>query len=173
LIAHQEKHGPLSGIDHPMEEAVLDEATCPTCHGSGHTPGQKDVVCPTCHGDPETPKLKAWDDMRKFHQSFGPAKWAVTKQMNALLTGEEVVSEEPMLEATIHSLHKITKTKAPAMVKFKSGASAMVHHETAARIMKLHSMMKKANKRKIEGLVNSSPDGLKKVIEFATVHMKG
>jgi len=82
------------------------------------------------------------------------------------------LGEENIMEATIHSLHAITKTKHPAQVKFRSGASAMVHHETAAQIMKLHSKMNAANKRKIEGLVNSSPDGLKKVIEFATVHMK-
>jgi hypothetical protein len=82
------------------------------------------------------------------------------------------VAEEVIAEATIHTLHVISKSKAPSAVRFKNGANAMVHHGTAAQVMKLHSMMKAANKRRIEALVNSSPDGLKKVVDFATTHMR-
>jgi len=80
---------------------------------------------------------------------------------------------EALDEATIHSLHTITRTKTPAVVRFRNHATAMVHHETAAQVMKLHSMMKAANKRKIEALINGSPEGLKKVHDFALAHMKG
>jgi hypothetical protein len=101
--------------------------------------------------------------------TIGPKEHAVSKPMKALLTGEEA---EPIQESTIHSLHSIARSKTPAMVRFRNGSSAMVHHGTAARIMKLHSLMRKHNKRKIEALVNSSPDGLKKVVDFADVHLK-
>lgn len=83
--------------------------------------------------------------------------------------GEET---EMVMEATIHSLHSITRAKTPATVRFRNGAQAMVHHGTAALVMKLHSMMKKSNKRRIENLVNASADGLKQVVDFATTHMK-
>jgi len=104
------------------------------------------------HGDPTT---------------HGPKEHPVSKPMKALLTGEETI-----VEATIHSLHSIAKSKTPATVRFKNGSNAMVHHGTAARIMRLHSLMRKHNKRKVEALVNSSPDGLKKVVDFVDVHLK-
>jgi hypothetical protein len=104
------------------------------------------------HGDPTT---------------HGPKEHPVSKPMKALLTGEETI-----VEATIHSLHSIAKSKTPATVRFKNGSNAMVHHGTAARIMRLHSLMREHNKRKVEALVNSSPDGLKKVVDFVDVHLK-
>jgi predicted Fe-Mo cluster-binding NifX family protein len=100
----------------------------------------------------------------------GPTKGSIRDYHHSLLKNH--IDENTIVEATIHSLHTINKRKTPAMVKFGNGSAAMVHHETAARIMKLHSKVNSKNKRKIEGLVNSSPDGLKKVIEFAQVHLK-
>jgi hypothetical protein len=86
--------------------------------------------------------------------------------------GKHLVKEEVIAEATIHSLHAIARSKTPANVRFKNGSSAMVHHGTAARVMRLHSLMRKHNKRKVEALVNSSPDGLKKVVDFVDTHLK-
>ncbi len=85
----------------------------------------------------------------------------------------ESTNNESIMEATIHALHTITRTKTPAVVRFRNHATAMVHHATAAQIMKLYSQMKAANKRKIEAMVNGSPEAMKKVHDFALAHMKG
>lgn len=82
------------------------------------------------------------------------------------------VKEDSMMEATIHSLHTITKTQHPANIRFRDGSSAMIDHPTAAQIMKLHSKVNRLNKKKIEGLINSGPTGIKKVSSFIKDHMK-
>jgi hypothetical protein len=81
--------------------------------------------------------------------------------------GEDVVHE-----ATIHTLHAITKTRHPAQVRYKNGSSGMVDHPTAAMIMKLHSKVNPQNKKKIESLINSGPAGLSKVAKFVSTHLK-
>lgn len=81
-------------------------------------------------------------------------------------------ADKPIHEAAIHQIHTITKTKAPADVSFKSGGSARVSPQQAAVIMRLHTVMKPENKAKIEALVNSGPDGLAKVAEFASNNLQ-
>lgn len=79
---------------------------------------------------------------------------------------------EGMQEAVLHHLHTVTKTKSPVDVKFKNGSSARVTPQVAAQIMRLHTLLSPQNKTKIEALVNTSPDGLQKVAEFAAAHLK-
>lgn len=81
-------------------------------------------------------------------------------------------ADKPIHEAAIHQIHTITKTKSPADVSFKSGGSARVSPQQAAVIMRLHTVMKPENKAKIEALVNSGPDGLAKVAEFASNNLQ-
>ena len=82
------------------------------------------------------------------------------------------VTEEFVGEAAIHKIHHIAKTKTSSEVAFKNGTSSAVDHKTALSIMRLHGMLKPENKSKIETLVNTSPEGLKKVAEFAAQNLK-
>lgn len=85
---------------------------------------------------------------------------------------KDKIKEDTMMEATIHSLHTITKTQNPASVRFRDGSSAMIDHPTAAQIMHLHSKVNRLNKKKIEGLINGGAAGIKKVSAFIKDHMK-
>lgn len=85
---------------------------------------------------------------------------------------ETTQDDDTIMEATIHSMHTIMKTQHPAKVRFRDGSSAMIDHPTAHQIMKLHSKVNRLNKKKIEGLINSGPMGIRKVSTFIKDHMK-
>lgn len=85
---------------------------------------------------------------------------------------KEESGDDTIMEATIHSLHTIMKTQHPAKVRFRDGSAAMIDHPTAHQIMKLHSKVNRLNKKKIEGLINSGPMGIRKVSTFIKDHMK-
>ena len=82
------------------------------------------------------------------------------------------VAEDYLGEAAIHKIHHIARSKTSADVAFKNGTSSAVDHKTAINIMRLHGMLKPENKSKIENLVNTSPEGLKKVAEFIAQNLK-
>jgi hypothetical protein len=80
--------------------------------------------------------------------------------------------KEELSEAVIHKLHQVTKTGEPVDVMFKNGSTARITPQQAKAIMLLHTKLNPQNKAKVEALVNSSPDGLKKVADFCDDHLK-
>ena len=83
------------------------------------------------------------------------------------------VKEETQIEeAVVHKLHHIASTKTAGEVVFKNGARTKVEPKIASLIMTLHANLKPSNKKKIEDLVNKSPQGLEKVADFALTNLK-
>lgn len=74
-------------------------------------------------------------------------------------------------EAVLHHLHHIHKTGAPVDVHFRNGSNMRVPVNSAALVMRLHTLLNPKNKRKIENIMNQSPEALKKVIDFATTNL--
>jgi hypothetical protein len=79
---------------------------------------------------------------------------------------------EEIQEGAIHKLHHIAKTKTAADVTFKNGASSRVDPATAHKVVTLHAKLNPQNKKNVEALVNSGPQGLTKVAAFAVDNLK-
>lgn len=75
-------------------------------------------------------------------------------------------------EGAIHKVHHIAKSRTAGDVIFANGASSKVDPVAALKVMKLHAALNPQNKQKIEKLVNSGPDGLSRVCDFADKNMK-
>jgi hypothetical protein len=188
LLDHIKQHGPTSDLDESVDEEIVNEAIKGWKHAhtdiakfrrdAGNAAAGAKLVRAKKDGSESgmhdaTTHHKTEADARAKHEYIKSINPGRDVKHHLYVNGEHRgLLEETIQEATIHSLHSIARSKTPATVRFRNGSSAMVHHGTAARVMKLHSLMRKGNKHKVESLVNSSPDGLKKVVDFIDTHLK-
>jgi hypothetical protein len=171
LAGHIKKHGktldPIGECIQYMTEETIDEMSAEGMFGEYLHSKDRGIE----HKVTSSFGHKAAHHFIRAAQSYLDGNHeAATHHFNAFK--RHVSEETTMMEATIHSLHAITRTQHPAQVRFKDGSSAMIDHPTAAQIMKLHSKVNRQNKKKIEGLINSGPTGIRKVSDFIRDHMK-
>ncbi|MGH7745055.1 MAG: hypothetical protein ACREQ5_09685, partial [Candidatus Dormibacteria bacterium] len=77
------------------------------------------------------------------------------------------VNEDTLIESPMHRLNSITRQGEEQDVVFHDGRSARVHPKMAKVVKSLLDKVNSHNKVKLANLINSSPEGLDQVTQFA------